>query len=197
MIMHNHENNTKQKGYLAGQLLVATPSVQDSCFAKSVIYVLAHDDSGAMGIVVNQVINNANCSLIFNHLEIDCSGLKEDLPIHFGGPVESARGFVLHTRDYEEGALQLVHTPIALSSNVQILKEIASGRGPSKSIFALGYAGWEPGQLDAELETNSWLTVPATEDLVFETSNSTKWQKAVRAAGIKNPYNLMPDVGHA
>lgn len=182
-------------GYFAGQLLIATPLVQDSHFARAVIYVLSHDEEGAMGIVVNHTIQNADCSLIFNHLNIDYSSLKRPLPIHFGGPVESSRGFVLHTRDYSKDTLN-IETPIALSSNVEILKDIASGAGPRETIFALGYAGWGAGQLEQEIQENSWIIAPATEKLVFRTQNHDKWLFACKSIGV-DISRFSPAAGHA
>lgn len=187
--------NEMNEGYLTGQLLVATPALTESYFDKAVIYVLSHNADGAMGIVINHIIQNLSSSLIFNHLNIEHAEQDQDMPIHFGGPIESQRGFVLHTRDYNVDTFQL-STPIALSSNVQILKEIASGAGPSKSLFALGYAGWEAGQLEAEIAENSWLTMPATEEVIFDISNSNKWDHAIKSVGI-NSLRFSVDAGHA
>lgn len=181
--------------YLTGKLLIATPALTDSCFEKSVIYILAHDNTGAMGLVINHVINNTQCSTILNHLNIDCSGLVEEMPIHFGGPIESTRGFVLHTSDYSKDAFQL-DLPFSLSSNVEILKEIGAGKGPSKKIFALGYAGWEAGQLDQEVKENQWIVVPASEEIIFEIANHTKWMKAAESIGI-DIVRVSPFLGHA
>ena len=178
LIKHHDE----KEGYLTGQLLAATPALINSPFDKAVIYILSHNDEGAMGIVINHVIQNLSSSLIFSHLNIEHNE-QNTMPIHFGGPVESQRGFVLHTRDYNVDTFQLT-TPIALSSNVQILKEIASGSGPNKSLFALGYAGWEAGQLDQEVAGNSWISVPATEELIFDVTNQYKWEKTIKSVGI-------------
>jgi putative transcriptional regulator len=187
--------NELENGYLTGQLLVATPVLNDSHFDKAVIYILSHTEEGTMGIVVNHIIQNLSSSLIFTHLNIDHSGPGKDMPIHFGGPIESQRGFVLHTRDYDVDTFEL-STPIALSSNMQILKEIAAGAGPSKSLLALGYAGWEGGQLESEIAENSWLNIPATEELVFDRSNSSKWEKAVKSIGI-DALHFSTYAGHA
>jgi putative transcriptional regulator len=187
--------NNSTEGYLTGQLLVATPALNDSYFHKAVIYILSHSEEGAMGIVVNHVIQNLSSSLILSHLNINQSDQHKDMPIHFGGPIESQRGFVLHTRDYNIDTFQL-DTPIALSSNLQILKEIALGNGPHKSLFALGYAGWEAGQLEAEIAENSWINLPATEELVFDVTNSNKWEIAVGSLGI-NALRFSAQAGHA
>lgn len=182
-------SNTLTNGYMAGKLLVATPLVNDDYFARSVIYLLSHDEEGAMGIIINHTIKDMHCSSVLNHLNISYARSEDDAPVYFGGPVESARGFILHTDDSPYNA-------IALSANVEMLKEIASGDGPRKSLFALGYAEWEAGQLDMEIQENSWIVIPATEELVFDANNATKWSDALKSLGIdiKRFSNI---VGHA
>lgn len=176
------------EGYLTGRLLIATPLVQDSYFAHSVIYMLSHDDEGAMGIIINHTIKDMSCSSLLGHLNIHCAE-GYDSPVHYGGPVESGRGFVLHTDDSPYGS-------ITLSANIEVLKEIASGDGPRKSIFALGYAEWEAGQLDSEIMENSWLVGTPTEALVFDTNNSTKWSDAVKSLGV-DIKRFSTAIGHA
>jgi len=187
--------NKPKDGYLTGQLLIATPAMNESYFNKTVIYILSHSAEGAMGIIVNNVIQNLSSTLIFNHLNIERGQLHKDMPIHLGGPVDSQRGFVLHTIDYTIDTLQVTE-PIALSSNLQILKDIAAGSGPNKSLLALGYAGWEAGQLENEMAENSWLTIQATEELVFDVSNQTKWDVAIKSIGI-NTLHFSREAGHA
>src|SRR5215471_15753430 len=145
---------------LAGQLLVAMPQMQDPRFARSVIYLCAHsDDAGAMGLVINKLLGSLTMGELFAQLDIEPSGTIRSRPVHFGGPVEAARGFVLHSADYNEEATVVVDGNIAVTATLEILRAIGQGRGPRQSLFALGYAGWAPGQLDAEIQANGWLCV--------------------------------------
>lgn len=190
-------NKLKEKGnYLEGQLLIATPSLRFSCFERSVIYLCVHNEGGAMGIIINQTINDIKSSLIWDYFKIDTKDQQITLPVHFGGPVESARGFILHSDDYKKPEALHVRNGLALSSNLEILKDISSGAGPENKIFALGYAGWGPNQLESEIEANSWISVPATRELVFGTDNSAKWNKAAKSIGV-DLYKFSSEVGHA
>jgi len=183
-------------GYLEGQLLIATPVVTGSCFYRSVIYVCVHNEEGAMGIVINQIINNVTIRDILKQLGIQPGVMKGDLPVHFGGPVDSARGFVLHTDDYKQRDTVIMKNGIALTSNIDVLKDLTVGVGPSRSIMALGYAGWNAGQLDVEIHQNSWLTAPASPDLVFENGGREKWFTAAESIGV-DLLKLSPAAGHA
>lgn len=183
-------------GYLEGHLLIATPTLVGSCFEKAVIYVCAHNSDGAMGLIINHLVESVDVRDIFQQLEINMSHRDVAMPVHFGGPVDSARGFVLHTADYSQRDTVIMDAGIALTCNIDILKDIAVGKGPGKSILALGYAGWGPTQLEGELETNSWITAPATEKLLFDTSNASKWQMAAKSLGI-DLTKLSGEVGHA
>lgn len=195
----------KHAGYLEGKLLIATPFLGGGCFMRSVIYVFAHDEDGAMGIVINHIFDNLKYSQIFKQLEINSEPTSfEDLPVHFGGPVESERGFVLHTyegmdndyfKDHQSTVLKRSNE-IILSSNLDILKDIAQGHGPKQSIFALGYAGWEPGQLEQEVAMNSWIAVPATPELIFSSDHKSKWRETAESFGI-DLHKLTPTTGHA
>jgi len=189
-------NRVKKDGYLEGQLLIATPSLRFSCFSKAVIYVCSHSEHGAMGIIVNQALDDLNGSVLWKHFNIDTHDQQIYLPVHFGGPVDSARGFILHSADYQKMGTINIKPGVSLSSSVEILKDIAEGHGPKQRLFALGYAGWGAGQLEQELQQNSWLTVPASEDLIFGMENGRKWQGAAKSAGV-DMYRLSPDVGHA
>ena len=149
---------------LAGQLLVAMPQMGDPRFARSVIYLCAHsDDAGAMGLVINKVVGSLTMAELFGQLAIDPGSLDKTSPVHFGGPVEPGRGFVLHSGDYREEATMPVAGNISVTATLEILRAIGEGRGPRHSLFALGYAGWAPGQLDAEIQANGWLSVAADE----------------------------------
>jgi putative transcriptional regulator len=189
-------NKLKKSGYLEGQLLIATPGLRYSCFSKAVIYVCSHTDSGAMGIIINQTLEDLNSTILWNHFNIDVSGQQIYLPVHFGGPIDSARGFILHSADYQKPDTVNINHGIALSSSVEILKDIAKGDGPKQRIFALGYAGWGPQQLEQELEANSWLTIPANSELIFGVDNGAKWQQAAKSINV-DLYKLSPTAGHA
>lgn len=184
-------------GYLEGQLLLATPQLTNSCFDKSVIYICVHNENGAMGVIVNRKVESVGLADLVEHLKIDTGGeVRADMPIHFGGPVEATRGFILHSDDYLNDE-QLVHrNGIALTSSIHMLKDIALGQGPRDSMLALGYAGWGPGQLEEEIVTNGWITMPATRELIFAANNEAKWEEAGRTLGF-DIYRLSTTAGHA
>ena len=182
--------------YVTGQLLIAMPGMRDERFAKSVIYMCAHSEEGAMGLVLNQRLDSLTFAELISQLELDEKHLSRDVPVHFGGPVESGRGFVLHTSDYQQDATLEVVNGVALTATVEILKAIAQGKGPQKSLLALGYAGWGPGQLDMEIRANGWLQVPSDSEIIFDIEPDTKWEQAIQRLGI-DPRMLSDDVGHA
>jgi putative transcriptional regulator len=182
---------------LAGQLLVAMPQMGDPRFARSVIYLCAHSgDGGAMGLVINKVVGALTLAELFAQLEIEPGGLAQTRPVHFGGPVEPERGFVLHTDDYREEATLRVADNISVTATLEILRAIGRGQGPQRSLFALGYAGWGPGQLDAEIQANGWLCVAADQEIVFNPDHDGKWQRALAKLGIDLSI-LSSDAGHA
>jgi len=182
--------------YVTGQLLIAMPGMRDERFAKSVIYMCAHSEEGAMGLVLNQRLDSLTFAELISQLELDEKHLSRDVPVHFGGPVESGRGFVLHTSDYQQDATLEVVNGVALTATVEILKAIAQGKGPQKSLLALGYAGWGPGQLDMEIRANGWLQVPSDSEIIFDIEPDIKWERAIQRLGI-DPRMLSDDVGHA
>ena len=181
---------------LTGQLLIAMPGMQDPRFAKTVIYMCAHGPDGAMGLVINRLLDSLNFSDLLEQLEIDIPQVGEPIEVHFGGPVESGRGFVLHSADYVQDATLVVDEEIALTATVDILKAIASGAGPRRCLLALGYAGWGEGQLDTEIKANGWLHVQADDELIFGTDMNSKWERAMGKLGI-DPRMLSDDAGHA
>lgn len=182
--------------YLSGHLLVAMPNMPDQRFAKSVIYVCAHNEEGAMGLVVNKTMDDLTFPDLLEQLNILPTGYHKPIKVHFGGPVESGRGFVLHTPDYMQEATMVVDDKVALTATVDILQAIADGRGPEQSLLALGYAGWGPGQLDEEIKANGWLHVDADPDLVFGLGPDEKWEQAMVKIGI-DPRMLSDEAGHA
>ena len=187
---------SQDDSYVTGQLLIAMPGMRDERFAKSVIYMCAHSEEGAMGLVLNQRLDSLTFAELISQLELEEKHLSKDVPVHFGGPVESGRGFVLHTSDYQQDATLEVVNGVALTATVEILKAIAQGKGPQKSLLALGYAGWGPGQLDMEIRANGWLQVPSDSEIIFDIEPDTKWERAIQRLGI-DPRMLSDDVGHA
>ena len=182
---------------LAGHLLVAMPQMSDPRFARSVVYLCAYsEDAGAMGLVINKLLGSVTMGELFAQLEIEPSGVVNSRPVHFGGPVEGGRGFVLHTADYREEATLHVDGNIAVTGTLEVLRAIGKGQGPRRSIFALGYAGWAPGQLDAEIQANGWLSVTADDDIVFASDHDGKWRRALAKLGIDLSM-LSTDAGHA
>lgn len=182
---------------LAGQLLVAMPQMGDPRFARSVIYLCAHSgEAGAMGLVINKLLGSLTMAELFAQLDIEAGGIVKARSVHFGGPVEPGRGFVLHTADYREEATLAVAGNIAVTATLEILRAIGRGRGPRQSLFALGYAGWGPGQLDAEIQANGWLSVAADDAIVFDSDHDGKWQRALGKLGV-DVSTLSSDVGHA
>ena len=178
------DDTENKEGYLAGQLLLAMPQMLDERFTKSVIYMCAHTEDGAMGLVVNKVMENIDFPDLLDQLGLSPSPTGDDIRVHFGGPVESGRGFVLHTQDYmHEGSLAVDDT-IALTATVDILRAIAEGSGPEQRMLALGYAGWGPGQLDAEIRANGWLHVESDRSLLFDVDLDEKWELAMGKIGI-------------
>jgi len=182
---------------LVGKLLVAMPGMGDPRFDHSVILMCVHSPEGAMGLIVNKPAPDLSFDDLLGQLGIVRGENARDIRIHFGGPVEHSRGFVLHTADYGgHGGTLRVGEQFGMTATLDILQEIAEGQGPEKSFLALGYAGWAPGQLEAEIGANGWLTCDATDDLVFAVANGGKWQAALRSLGV-DPLTLSAAAGHA
>ena len=182
--------------YLTGQLLIAMPNMRDPRFIRTVIYVCAHNADGAMGLVVNRLVGSVTFPDLLDQLGIDTEAVTEEIRVHFGGPVESGRGFVLHSGEYHHASTLQVAEQMALTATVDILQDIAKDAGPRRSLLALGYAGWGPGQLDAEIQSNGWLNVSADEQLVFDEDLDGKWERAIGKLGV-DPALLSGDAGHA
>lgn len=183
-------------GYMTGRLLVAMPTIGDPRFEKTVIYMCAHSEEGAMGLVVNKLLGALTVSQLMSQLSLDASPLTAQMPVHFGGPVETGRGFVLHSADHVyEGTLK-IDEHVALTATMDVLKAISAGHGPRRALMALGYAGWGPGQLDQEIQANGWLQVPADEDLVFDTALDDMWERALGRLGVDR-LTLSSESGHA
>lgn len=194
--MTDEQARQASDGYLTGQLLVAMPQMNDSRFARTVVYLCAHTEDGAMGLVVNKPLENVEFPELLEQLELQPAVGNPNVRVHFGGPVESGRGFVLHTADYVQDGTMVVDGNIALTATTDILKDIADGKGPRASVLVLGYAGWGPGQLDDEIEQNGWLSVAADDALVFGDDPDAVWGEALAKIGIA-ASQLSGDAGHA
>lgn len=188
-------------GYLNGQMLVAMPGMADERFSRSVIFICAHSQDGAMGIVINHPAQKVTFSEILVQLDVHGTAPDAlpvgDVPVVRGGPVESGRGFVLHTADYfvDNSTLPIDDT-VSLTATLDVLRAIADGRGPERAVLALGYAGWSPGQLEAEIQENGWLNCPADPALLFDPELDGKYEHALRKIGI-DPVMLSAEAGHA
>ena len=189
-------------GYLDGQFLVAMPGMKDDRFSRTVIYVCAHNDEGAMGLIINQVQD-----LRFPDLLVQLGVLDEretikmpasarDIIVRHGGPVDRSRGFVLHSGDYVVESSMQVDNEVCLTATVDILRAISTGRGPNRALMALGYAGWGAGQLEAEIAENGWLTCPAQPDMLFDGDIDTKYERILAHIGV-NLVHFSETAGHA
>lgn len=186
----------RSTGYLAGQCLIAMPQMRDPRFARTVVFMCAHSAEGAMGLVVNRSLDAITFPDLLEQLGVEPTPLCDQIRVHFGGPVESGRGFVLHSADYAQDSTLMVDDSVGLTATVEVLKAIAGGQGPRHRLLALGYAGWGAGQLDQEMLENAWLNVPADEDLLFGLDLSHKWEAAIAGMGIDFAA-LSGDAGHA
>jgi putative transcriptional regulator len=166
-------------GNLVGQFLVATDELRDPRFARTVVYIVRHSDAGAMGFVVNRPIASGPLADVLTPLGMDSSGIRGNITAYYGGPVEPALGFILHTIDYVTTGTVPVKGTIALTANAAILRDIGMGTGPRRSLFAMGHAGWSPGQLEGEIAAGAWEVVPADEALLFDPNDATKWERAM------------------
>jgi|SRR5437868_8194202 putative transcriptional regulator len=204
MMRTSKKKRKTQDGYLDGQLLIAMPIMSDKRFARSVIYLCAHSAEGAMGLIINQRAPHISFPELLGQLSIGTSNGDDsmqseliDMQVHVGGPVETARGFVLHSADYfvDDSTLP-IDDGVCLTATIDILKAIAGGKGPDRAILALGYAGWRAGQLESEIAANGWLHCPADLDLLFNTDLEQKYERAMSKIGI-DPSHLVSEAGHA
>jgi putative transcriptional regulator len=204
MMRTSKKKRKTQDGYLDGQLLIAMPIMSDKRFARSVIYLCAHSAEGAMGLIINQRAPHISFPELLGQLSIGTSNGDDsmqseliDMQVHVGGPVETARGFVLHSADYfvDDSTLP-IDDGVCLTATIDILKAIAGGKGPDRAILALGYAGWRAGQLESEIAANGWLHCPADLDLLFDTDLEQKYERAMSKIGI-DPSHLVSEAGHA
>ena len=180
---------------LQGQLLAAMPNLLDHRFRHSVIFMCAHNAEGAMGLVVNRPAPQLSFSELLEQLKVEAPLITRNYPVYIGGPVESGRGFVLHTTDYETRGTMKMEV-LNMTASVDILQDIARNKGPKRFLPALGYSGWSPGKLEAEIQENSWLTFDYDEEIVFGRDSDSKWQRTMGSLGI-DPVMLSGIAGRA
>ena len=182
---------------LTGKLLVAMPGMGDPRFDRSVIFVCAHSDEGAMGLIVNKPARDVDLGAVLEQLDIEVDPESRHMPVHVGGPVETSRGFVLHSTEYHSRLKTLeVSESFGMTATMDVLEDIAAGEGPRAALIVLGYAGWGAGQLEDEIASNGWLTVDAGEELVFDIGDDAKWAAALGTLGI-DPLGLSGMAGRA
>jgi len=176
------------KPSLTGKILLAMPTMGDPRFHRAVILMCAHDENGAMGLVINHTLPGIDLAHLLEQLNIHPEPGKAvnipDIPVMSGGPVENARGFILHTKDFQQKDTVPVNDQIAVTGTVDALRAVATGQGPERMIFVLGYAGWTEGQLDQEIQQNTWLVADADPELIFAVSPEEKWNYAIKTMGI-------------
>ena len=184
--------------FLAGKLIIAMPTMSDPRFKRSVVCICAHNEDGAIGIIINKIIESLSFSKIIKQLKLNKNMTKNDYKnhIYFGGPVETERGFILHSADYSSENSTSINSEISMTASTEILQALIDGNGPNKSIVALGYAGWGPGQLDTEIQSNAWLSVESDLELVFSAKTAEKWDMALEKIGV-NPALLSTEAGRA
>lgn len=170
--------------------------MRDPRFTRTVIYMCAHTSDGAMGLVINRLVGSLSFPDLLEQLNIPTGQGADHIRIRSGGPVETGRGFVLHSADYVEDATLRIGSDVGLTATLDILRDIAAGLGPKHRLLALGYAGWGPGQLDSEIQANAWLCVPADPDLIFDDALDDKWERCINKIGI-DYKSLSTSVGHA
>jgi putative transcriptional regulator len=182
---------------LTGRLLIATPSLEDPRFSRAIIYVCAHDEDHAMGVVVNRPANALTLPDMLKNLGIEATINVPPKPVLNGGPCDQERGFVLHTSDYfSEDATLMVGGGISLTATKDVLSAIANSQTPKRSVLALGYAGWSAGQLESEIHANAWIVGEGDHATVFGDNHDAKWARALGRLGI-DPGLLSPEIGHA
>ena len=196
MPLSHHTDAGDEASFLTGQFLIAMPGMADPRFQRTVIYMCAHSEDGAMGLVVNKPLSSITFPDLLEQLDIEATMHVDRKQVLFGGPVESGRGFVLHTDDFVRDGTMRVEGGVALTATIDILRAIAEGAGPRRHILALGYAGWAPGQLDQEIQANGWLHAPGDPSLLFDDKLESKWERAIAKLGI-SLHTLSGEAGHA
>lgn len=187
MLWFNYQDKLKEG--LKGKLLVASPTMSEEPFSKSIIYICEHGDEGAMGLIINRPIENLNCKDILNQLDKDDTSQHSlEKTVHAGGPLDEQRGFILHSNDYASRHTVDINEGISVTSSIDILKHIAGGKGPDKSLVVLGYAGWRTQQLEQEIEDQSWFVAEPDKDIIFSDNHEMKWVRASGRIGIRPEF---------
>lgn len=176
---------TEEGANLTGQLLVATPELDNSTFAETVIYMIEHDENGAMGLVINRPLAKGPIADLLKGLGAESEDVKGEIIIHVGGPVEPDKVFVLHSDDYTDEGTKSLRDGLAVTTDAKIVRALGLGKGPRQSIFVLGYAGWAPGQLEAEIKAGGWFSIPADKKIIFEGDPAKKWERAAARRKFK------------
>lgn len=182
---------------LEGKLLIAMPGMGDPRFEKAVIFMCAHSEDGALGLIINKPAPELRFASLLDQLDINVSTPQRDIRVHLGGPVEHGRGFVLHSGDYqsESSTLQVSDT-FGMTATLDVLEALARGAGPASALLALGYSGWGPGQLESEILANGWLTCDAPPEIVFGEDDEAKWSDALKSMGV-DALMLSSEAGRA
>jgi putative transcriptional regulator len=188
--------NLDDHGSLKGYFLIAMPGLADPNFHLTVTYLCEHTSEGAMGLIINRVHSELSLKALFEELKIESIPEADALPVNFGGPVQPQEVFMLHGPPFGWQACRPVTPSVALSNSRDLLEAVAGGTGPQSILVALGCAGWGPGQLEAELMANAWLTSPASDIVIFDTAVEKRWEDAARRMGI-DPARLVDSAGHA
>ncbi|MGH7829774.1 MAG: YqgE/AlgH family protein [Candidatus Binatia bacterium] len=175
----------EEERFLAGQLLVAAPEMRDSRFAHAVLYMIKHDEHGAVGLIVNRPMAKGPISDLLKSLGKETEDAAGEIILHYGGPVEGGKGFVLHSDDYALDSTTKIKDGIAVTTDVEFLRDMGLGKGPRRSLVALGYAGWAPGQLEAEIKADGWFSIPGDPELIFGADAEKKWERAMDRRKIK------------
>jgi putative transcriptional regulator len=188
----SHSNN----GYYRGHFLIATPTMSGELFSRGVIYIFAHNAGGAMGILLNKPLDTIHYASLFQQLGIEMGSQNQDMAVYHGGPVEENRGFVVHSTDYSAEDTITHDCGIAVTASMNILRDLARGKGPARAVLSVGYAGWAAGQLEAEIEANYWVTAPASPLVAFHPDDDAKYTLAAKTLGI-DMMRFSPVAGHA
>ncbi len=190
----------KENNFMTGKLLLSMPTINDPRFFKSVIFVCTHDENGAMGLMINSAVPGLNFKELLKQLNIESDPAMADelakIQVMSGGPVEQARGFILHGTDFSQKDTIKISNDIGVTGTIDAMKDIAHGKGPQDMVFVLGYAGWTKNQLEEEIQSNAWLMIDADQNLIFDTPAEDKWDAAIAILGI-DPNMLSGTAGHA
>jgi putative transcriptional regulator len=189
-------NSSSLTGSLAGQFLIAMPNMPDVRFTRAVIYICTHNSTGAMGLVINKLYGAIDAAALFDQLNIRIEGELPDMPIHYGGPIEGSRGFILHSDDYFQDTSMRITDDVAMTATMDILKSTAAGSGPNRIQIFLGYTGWSPGQLEKEIQAGGWLIAPHDTNILFDKDLETKWERTINTLGFSSGL-LSSEMGHA